>query len=69
MEKKARYQTAEEREPQEILELSTDHTHVGTWQSLKQRLIKVEERGNSETRLNRSCSDQIATLHIIVELH
>ena len=51
MEKKAHYQTAEEREPQEILELSTDHTHVGTWQSLKQRLIKVEERGNRPQNL------------------
>ena len=46
MEKKAHYQTAEERGLQERLELSKDHTHVDTWQSLKQRLIKVEERGN-----------------------
>ena len=29
-----------------MLELSTDHTHVDTWQSLKQCLIKVEEGGN-----------------------
>ena len=25
-----------------MLKLSTDHTHVDTWQSLKQRLIKRE---------------------------
>ena len=42
MEKKAHYQTADERGPKEMLELSTDHTHVGAWQSLKQRLIKRE---------------------------
>ena len=46
VEKKAHYQTAEKRGPKEMLELSTDHTYVGTWKSLKQCLINVEERGN-----------------------
>ena len=71
MEKKAHYQTAEERGLQERLELSTDHTHVDTWQSLKQRLIKVEERDYQPQNLRpvkRSCSDQIATLRVIVGL-